>query len=103
VADSAGLFYLPPLDPPEHAYAITGTHFAVIGTGNPVSQPIESLAVNQPQFGRLRPLADQTGLPAPPPAILRLPVIVAKGPVLEAELDRLLGRPVSAERGVDTR
>jgi hypothetical protein len=30
-------------------------------------------------------------LAAPPPAILRLPIIVAKGPVLEAELTRLLG------------
>jgi hypothetical protein len=89
--DNAGLFHLPPLDPPGHAYAIAGTHFAVIGTGNPVSQPIDSLAVNQPQSGRLRPLADQTGFPAPPPAILRLPVIVASGPVLEAELARLLG------------
>jgi len=92
-ADSAGLVHLPPLDPPDHAYAIAGTHFAVIGTGNPVSQPIESLAVNQPQFGRLRPLADQTGLPAPAPAILRLPVIVASGPVLEAELAHLLRSP----------
>ena len=90
-ADSAGLFHLPPLDPPDHAYAIAGTHFAVIGTGNPVAQPLDSLAINQPQFGRLRPLADQTGFPAPPLAMLRLPVIVAEGPVLEAELARLLG------------
>jgi DUF1680 family protein len=90
-ADSAGLYHLPPLDPPDHAYAIPGTHFAVIGTGNPVSLPIDSLAVNQPQLGRLRPLADQTGFPAPPPAVLRLPVIVAEGPVLAAELARLLG------------
>jgi hypothetical protein len=90
-ADGAGFFHLPPLDPPDHAYAIPGTHFAVIGTGNPVALPVESLAINQPQLGRLRPLADQTGLAAPPPAILRLPIIVAKGPVLEAELTRLLG------------
>jgi len=90
-ADDAGLFHLPPLDPPDHVYAIPGTHFKVIGTGNPIAQPIESLAINQPQLGRLRPLADQTGLAAPPPAILRLPIIVAKGPVLEAELTRLLG------------
>ncbi len=90
-ADSDGLFHLPPLDRPDHAYAISGTHFAVIGTGNPVAQPVESLAINQPQLGRLRPLADQTGLPAPPPAILRLPVIVAEGELLESELARLLG------------
>jgi hypothetical protein len=89
--DAAGLFHLPPLDPPDHAYAIAGTHFAVIGTGNPVSLPIESLATNQPQLGRLRPLADQTSCPAPPPALIRLPVIVAEGPVLQTELARLLG------------
>ncbi|MCA1648339.1 MAG: glycoside hydrolase family 127 protein [Chloroflexi bacterium] len=89
-ADSAGLIHLPPLDPPDHAYAIAGTHFAVIGTGNPVAQPIDSLAVNQPQLGRLRPLADQTGLSAPPPAVVRMPVVVASGTVLKAELARIL-------------
>src|SRR5438477_457147 len=74
-ADQAGVFQLPPLDPPDHPCALAGTHFAVIGTGNPVALPVESIAVNQPQLGRLRPLADQTGLSAPPPAILRLPII----------------------------
>lgn len=92
-ADGFGLIRLPPLDAPAHPYAITGTHFAVIGTGNPVSQPIESLNVNQPQFGRLRPLADQTGFPAPPPAILCMPIIVAGGAGLATELARLLGDP----------
>ena len=101
LADSAGLFHLPPLDPPDHAFAVAGTHFEVVGTGNPVVQPIDSLAINQPQLGCLRPLADQTGWPAPPPAVVRLPVIVAKGPVLDAELARLLG--VMAGDGSATR
>ena len=85
---------LPPLEAPGHPYAIPGTHFAVIGTGNPVSQPIESLNVNQPQFGRLRPLADQTAFPAPPPAILCMPIIAAdRATGLVPELTRLLGGP----------
>jgi hypothetical protein len=90
-ADVAGLLHLRPLDAPDHPYAIKGTHFAVIGTGNPVSQPIESLNLNQPQFGRLRPFADQTGFSAPPPAILRMPVIEAGRPSMARELSRLLG------------
>jgi DUF1680 family protein len=90
-ADQAGVFQLPPLNPPDHPFALSGTHFAVIGTGNPVALPVESIAINQPQLGRLRPLADQTGWAAPPPAMLRLPIIEAKGPVLAAELARLLG------------
>ena len=60
-----------------------------------MSQPIESLNVNQPQFGRLRPLADQTGFPAPPPAILCMPIIVADHAGLAPELQRLLGAPRS--------
>lgn len=90
-ADALGLIRLPPLDAPVHPYAIQGTHFAVIGTGNPVSGPIQSLNVNQPQLSRLRPLADQTGFPAPPPAILCMPIIVADGAGLATELERLLG------------
>src|SRR5207247_2064029 len=81
-ADAAGLIPLPPLDPPHHPYVPAGTHLAVIGTGNPVSQPVESLNLNQPQFGRLRPLAEQTAFPSPSPAILRLPIIVARDAVL---------------------
>jgi hypothetical protein len=93
-ADAIGQIRLPPRDAPDNPYAIPGTHFAIVGTGNRVSQPIESLNVNQPQFGRLRPLADQTGLPAPPPAVLRMPIIVADGDGgLATELARLLDDP----------
>ncbi len=90
-ADALGLIRLPPLDAPGHPYAISGTHFAVIGTGNPVTQPIESLNMNQPQFGTLRPLADQTGFPAPPPSILCMPIIEVASASTAAELGHLLG------------
>jgi hypothetical protein len=90
-ADAAGLIHLPSLDSPDRPYVIDGTHLAVIATGNPVSQPVQSLNLNQPQFGRLRPLAEQTAFPSPPPAVLRLPLIVAGGAALATELARLLG------------
>jgi hypothetical protein len=89
-ADALGLMHLPPLDAPSHPYAIAGTHFAIVGTGNPVSQPIESLNLNQPQVSRLRPLADQTGFPSPPPSVLRQPIVVAAEAGLAADLARLL-------------
>jgi hypothetical protein len=90
-ADARGLISLPVLDTTVQPYAIVGTHFAVIGTGNPVSGPIESLNTNQPQLSRLRPLADQTGLPAPPPSTLCTPIVVAADAGLKTELAHLLG------------
>jgi DUF1680 family protein len=90
-ADAAGLTHLPSLDPPNHPYVIAGTHLAVIATGHPASEPVDSLNLRQPQFGRLRPLAEQTAFPSPPPTILRLPIIVAGSADLATELARLLG------------
>jgi Beta-L-arabinofuranosidase, GH127 middle domain/Beta-L-arabinofuranosidase, GH127 catalytic domain len=90
-ADAGGLLRLPPLDATDHPYAIAGTHFLVVGTGNPVSLPIDSLNLNQPQLGRLRPLAEQSVFPAPPPALVHPPIILADGVLLGAELAHLLG------------
>ena len=91
--DSDGFIRLPPLDPPDHRYAIAGAHLAVIATGCAASELVESLAFMQPQFGRLRPFAEQTANPAPPPASLRFPVIVARTAGPASELARLLGGP----------
>jgi hypothetical protein len=82
---------MPRLDAPDHPYAIAGSHFSVVATGNPVAQPTESLNLNQPQTGRLRPLAEQTIFPSPPPASVNSPIVYAHGERLAAELAHLIG------------
>ena len=108
--ESTGRIRLPPLDAPDHPYAIEGTHFKVVATGNPVAQQVESLNLNQPQSGRLRPLAEQTMFPAPPPVTVNSPILYANGERLGAELAHLLesadapprlGRDAFAPAGAD--
>ena len=90
-ADADGLIHLPPLASAGTDFSDPETEYAVIGTGYPVTPSIDSLALNQPQFGRLRPLAAQTGFGSPPPAVLEPPIVVAETAMLRAELTGLLG------------
>jgi DUF1680 family protein len=93
--DSSGVLRLPSLDAPDHPYAIPGSHFSVVATGNPVALPIDSLNMNQPQTGRLRPLAEQSMFRSPPPATVNSQIVYAHGGRLEAELAHLLGSAVA--------
>jgi uncharacterized protein len=70
--------------------AIPEAHFKIAGLGSVYRKPFESLALNRPQLGRLRPLSEQTTYRSQPPAIVSVSVIEARTPLLKEELQTVL-------------
>jgi hypothetical protein len=69
---------------------IPNAHFRAAGAATPYAEPFESLSLNRPQPGRLRPLSEQSAYAVPPPAVVQLPVVVADTQLLKQEMQRTL-------------
>ncbi len=89
-ADPDGQLSLPPLEVANQLFRVPGAHFRVGATATEYVEPFESLALNRPQVGRLRPLSEQTAYAVSPPAAVQLPVVMAETPLLQEELRRAL-------------
>ncbi|NLF00485.1 MAG: hypothetical protein GX601_05835 [Anaerolineales bacterium] len=89
-ADGGGTIPLPALRASNRPFTVPGAHFLIAGAGTPHAEPFESLSLNRPQLGSLRPLSEQTACAALPPAVVKLPVVVADTELLQTELRRVL-------------
>lgn len=90
VPDAGGIVALPRRDVPVVPFVVPGAHYRVTGLGNAKPGRLESLALNRPQIGWLRPLSEQILRESPSPATLHSPVTHADTPLLREELGRTL-------------
>jgi DUF1680 family protein len=90
VPDDDGRVTLPRRNAPQLPFVVPGAHYRVTGLGNAKPGRLESLALNRPQSGWLRPLSEQILRESPSPATLHSPVTFADTPLLREELDRTL-------------
>ena len=88
--NQAGRLPLPQLATSSGAYVVPEAHYRVTGLGNAKPGQLESLALNRPQTGWLRPLSEQILHVTPPPATLHSPIAYADTPLLREELERTL-------------
>ncbi len=88
--DDHGRIVLPRRDTAPARFVVPNAHYRVTGLGNAKPGALESLALNRPQAGWLRPLSEQIVRESPPPTTLRSPVAFADTPLLREELDRTL-------------